>query len=217
METNFFQQIADLQLSGNIRLNIQPQSDNKLLVSLLLTSDQVKDKTAYNIPPLLLNGTPLELDNGFFEAVTKPIQKTNGLLCNLIEHEKGMEKAQKESRVEKDKAEASKKDKEGKRKKFDEQMKKVEELEKLKKIGEAIGQLPDLKLFPEFTEEIKKKSQQLRSQHGTLSLFEEPVSENNPPGETGEDTPEEEENEDNNDEDNFDYDNEPDDYDENNE
>ncbi len=211
METNFFQQIADLQLSGNIRLNIQPQQDNKLLVSLLLTSDQVKDKAAYNIPPLLLNGTPLELDNGFFEAVTNPIQKTNGLLCNLIEHEKGMEKAQKESRVEKDKAEASKKDKEGKRKKFDEQMKKVEELEKLKKIGEAIGQLPDVKLFPEFTEEIKKKSQQLRSQHGTLSLFEEPVSENN------EDTPEEEENEDNNDEDNFDDDNEPADDDENNE
>lgn len=50
-------------------------------------------------------------------------------------------------------------------------MKKVDDLVKLKKIGEAIGQLPDLKQFPEFETEIKKKSQELRGQHSSLSLF----------------------------------------------
>jgi len=221
METNFFKQISDLQLSCNIRLNIQPQQDDKFLVSLLLTNDQLKDKAAYNIPPLLLSGTALELDNGFFEAVSRPVQKTNGLLCNLSDHEKGMEKAQKESKQEKEKAESNKKDKDGKRKKFDDQMKKVDELEKQKKIGEAIGQLPDVKFFPEFTEEIKKKSQQLRSQHGTLSLFETAAGENNPPEQpelekTDEDDSEEDDDNDG-EQNNFDDDNDSDDDDENNE
>ena len=50
-------------------------------------------------------------------------------------------------------------------------MKKVDDLYKQKKIGEAIGQLPDIKQYPEFESEIRKKSQELRSQHNALSLF----------------------------------------------
>lgn len=180
METNFFQQLSDLPSFENIRLNIQKQPDNQLMISLLLTSDSINDNAIQLIPPLVLKGTAIELDEGFFKAIATPIQKTSELITNINAYEKALNTAQKESRQQKDKETTRRKEKESKRKKFEEQMKKVDELEKQKKIGEAIGQLPDLNQFPEFAEEIKKKSQQLRGQHGTLSLFEEPDPENNP-------------------------------------
>ncbi|MES2331216.1 MAG: PRTRC system protein E [Bacteroidota bacterium] len=178
MQTNFFSQIRQLGVTGNLRLNIQPQETGELIVSLLLDTSFVKDKAAKLIPPLVLKGSDNDLDNGFFEAITQPVKSTQTLLVNMQEHITAMDKANKDSRIVKDKQDAQKKEKDAKKKKFDEQMKKVDDLAKLKKIGEAIGQLPDLKLFPEFETEIRKKSQELRGQHGSLSLFgDEPVAE----------------------------------------
>lgn len=171
MQTNFFSQIKQLNVTGNLRLNIQPQESGELIVSLLLDTSHIKDKAAKLIPPLVLKGSDSDLDNGFFQAISQPVQTTQSLLVNMQQHVEAVDKAHKESRIEKDKQDTQKKDKDGKRKKFDEQMKKVDDLVKLKKIGEAIGQLPDLKQFPEFETEIKKKSQELRGQHSSLSLF----------------------------------------------
>lgn len=173
MKTSFFSSVASLQLQGNLRINIQLQAAGNMLVSVLLSDDLVKDNAVQLIPPLVLKGDPSELDEGFFDALHTPLQQTSALITNLSAYEKAMEKAQKESKQEKDKAATMNREKDSKRKRFEEQMKKVEELEKQKKIGEAIGQLPDTKVYPEFEEEIKKKAQQLRSQHGTLSLFGE--------------------------------------------
>lgn len=175
MKTNFFSQIAAMGVTAStLRVNIQPQQAGILIVSVLLADDTVKDKAAQLIPPLVLKGSATELDEGFFGSIQSPIQQTSTLIANMVAYETAMTKAGKESRQQKEQEATTQKEKDSKRKKFDEQMKKVEDLEKLKKIGEAIGQLPDLQQFPEFSEEIKKKNQQLRSQHGTLSLFEEP-------------------------------------------
>src|SRR3989339_194440 len=171
MLTNFFSRIKLLNVTGNLRMNIQPQENGELIVSLLLDTSHIKDKSAKLIPPLVLKGSDSDLDNGFFQAISQPVQTTQSLLVNMQQHVEALDKANKESRIEKDKQDTQKKDKDGKRKKFDEQMKKVDDLVKLKKIGEAIGQLPDLKQFPEFETEIKKKSQELRGQHSSLSLF----------------------------------------------
>lgn len=214
MQTNFFSQIKQLNVTGNLRLNIQPQENGELIVSLLLDTSHIKDKAAKLIPPLVLKGSDCDLDNEFFQAIAQPVQTTQSLLVNMQQHVEALDKANKESRVVKDKQDAQKKDKDGKRKKFDEQMKKVDELVKLKKIGEAIGQLPDIKQFPEFEMEIKKKSQELRGQHSSLSLFaDETVSNSNEEKDTSKEN--EENNEDDNDadddtddesEDNFDDD-----------
>lgn len=176
METNFFHQLAVLNVTGNIRLNIQPQDDGKMTVSLLLINESFKDKTANNIPPLILKGSIEELDLKFFESITTPVQKNNQLLCNMKEHELALNNTQTTSNS-KANAGSANKDKDNKRKRFDEQMKKVMDLEKLNKIGEAIGQMPDTKAYPEFETEIKTKMQQLRGKHGSLSLFGEPVVE----------------------------------------
>ncbi|MFN3664793.1 MAG: PRTRC system protein E [Sediminibacterium sp.] len=201
MQTNFFSQIKQLNVTGNLRLNIQPQENGELIVSLLLDTSHVKDKAAKLIPPLILKGSDSDLDNGFFESIAQPVMTTQSLLVNMQQHGEAVEKANKESRIVKDKQDAQKKDKDGKRKKFDEQMKKVDDLAKLKKIGEAIGQLPDVKHYPEFETEIKKKSQELRGQHSSLSLFDD-----EPTATTTEENDTSEENDDNNEDDNDDDD-----------
>ena len=170
METNFFKQMNDLKLTGNTKLNIQSLPDGTMTVSILLINDALKDKSANQIPPLIIKGSIEELDRKFFETITSPIQKTNQLLCNMKEHELALKNVQTGNNS-KANSGSGNKDKDGKRKRFEEQMKKVNDLEKLNKIGEAIGQMPDVKTYPEFEEEIKTKMQQLRAKHGTLSLF----------------------------------------------
>jgi PRTRC genetic system protein E len=171
METNFFQQISALGVIGNIVLNIQPISPEQMIVSVLITNDSIKDKAIKNIPPMVLDGSIADLDEKFFTAITEPVKKTTELFRNLAEHEKGLKTAQGSNNMQRGKNEAEKKDKDGKRKQYDEKMKKVDELEKEKKYGQAIAQMPDVKLFPEFANEINKKMTQLRSNHGTLDLF----------------------------------------------
>jgi PRTRC genetic system protein E len=201
METNFFKQLNNLKLTGNTILNIQSLPDGTMTVSILLINNSLKDKSANQIPPLILKGSVEELDLKFFETISTPIKKTNQLLCNMNEHEQALKNTQSNNNTKANSGIAGK-DKDGKRKRFDEQIKKVNDLEKLNKIGEAIGQVPDAKIFPEFEEEIKTKMQQLRAKHGTLSLFgenpEEPtnnsieeISETNSEEDPEEDDPEE--------------------------
>ncbi len=183
METNFFQQISTLGITGNIVLNIRPVSEAQMIVSVLVCNDSVKDKAIKNIPPMVLDGSIAELNEKFFTTITEPVKKTTELFRNILEHEKGLKAALGNNNIQKGKNEADK----NKRKQFDEKMKKVDELEKEKKYGQAIAQMPDVKAFPEFTDEINKKMTQLRSSHGTLDLFasQEPGSHNAASGVTG--------------------------------
>jgi PRTRC genetic system protein E len=167
METNFFQQLNAFGISGNIVLNIQPLSQEKMIVSILITNDSIKDKAVKNIPPMVLDGSITDLDEKFFSAISEPVKKTTELFRNLLDHEKGLKTAIGNNNMQKGKNEADK----TKRKQFDEKMKKVDELEKEKKYGQAIAQMPDAKAFLEFAEEINKKMTQLRGSHGTLDLF----------------------------------------------
>lgn len=192
METNFFQQINALGVIGNIVLNIQPVSSEQMIVSVLITNDSIKDKAIKNIPPMVLDGSITDLNEKFFTAITEPVKKTTELFRNLLDHEKGLKAAQGNSNMQKGKNETEKRDKEGKRKQYDEKMKRVDELEKEKKYGQAIAQMPDAKLFPEFANEINKKMTQLRANHGTLDLFADQSSDSET---TDENTPPEEEEE----------------------
>lgn len=206
MQTNFFSTLASLNLEGNFRLNIQRQPDNKMLVSVLLVHDDVKDKSVKQIPALVLAGFTDDLDKGFFDSIQEPVQKQNTLLCNLSAHEKALDKTKKDNET---KNAGTPSNSSGKRRKFDEQMKKVAELEKQQKYGQAIAQLPKEKEYPEYTVEITKKMQELKGKHGSLSLFgadEEVGSKNN----TGH-----EENNEDDDEDNDNVDQEEEDIDEN--
>lgn len=171
MQTNFFETIASLQVTGDLKIHIQQQKDAQLLVSVLLVNDNVDDEARKIIPPMNFKGTAKELDEGFFTALEKPVQQTSALFTNMQDFVVALEKTKEQSKMEKEKEGVEKKQLDERKKKYDTQLKKVSELEEKKKYGEAIGAMPKPADFPEQAEEIKNKLDELKSKHGQLELL----------------------------------------------
>ena len=157
MNTNFFNQIAQLDFTGVLQLNISKGAENNLIVSVLLHNEQCGDDAKNLIPPLTFNATPQEFDEGFFEQITTPIQKVSGLMVDMEKFLKQMEEVKKQSAMEKAKAEKAKKEQETKDKKFKQAMDKVDELEKAGKFRDAWIKVPNITDFPEKADELRKR------------------------------------------------------------
>ncbi len=171
MNTNFFNQIAQLDFTGVLQLNISKGAENNLIVSVLLHNDQCGDNAKNLIPPLTFNATPQEFDDGFFNQIQTPIEKVSGLMVDMEKFLKQMEETKKQSAMEKEKAERTKKEKEAKDKKFKDAMAKADALEKEGKFREAWIKLPTVADFPEKADEIRKRQSELSNKFGTPSLF----------------------------------------------
>ncbi|MBD1395115.1 PRTRC system protein E [Mucilaginibacter glaciei] len=187
MTTNFFEIIAGLNISGNWKITIQTEDNTAFTVSALFTALQCGDNAAKAIPPMLLNGTASELDNGFFETITGPIQQTAGLYSNMESYLKGLEAAKLASKQEQDNREKAKKqaaanksnediivpdakiNKEEKKKAYDDAMREVAELVKKLKFSDALNILPSIADYPHKEGELKKKTDYLKTQ---ISLYE---------------------------------------------
>jgi PRTRC genetic system protein E len=161
MKTNFFNQIAQLEFTGNLQLNISKGAENNLIVSVMLHNEACGDNAKNGIPPLTFNATPQEFDEGFFEQITAPIQTVSGVMVDMEKFLKQVEEAKKQSAMEKEKAEKAKKEKEAKDKKYKDSMAKVDELEKEGKFREAWIKVPDIAEFPEKADEIRKRKKEL--------------------------------------------------------
>lgn len=157
MNTNFFTQIANLNLTGNLQLTISKGAAGNLIVAVLLQNNACGDAAKEIIPPLVLRGSAGELDNGFFEKIITPMQSASGLMVNMETFMKQLEDVKKQSAMEKEKSTKEKKEKEEKEKKFREAMQKVDELEKTGRYKEAWMKLPDPALFPEQADSIRKR------------------------------------------------------------
>jgi PRTRC genetic system protein E len=73
-----------------------------MAVVVLPQSKEVKDPAAEQLIPLNLKGSPQELDEGFINAISKPVLQSTALMTNMDEYEKSTEKAAAESKAEKD-------------------------------------------------------------------------------------------------------------------
>ncbi|MFA9188713.1 MULTISPECIES: PRTRC system protein E [Flavobacterium] len=171
MNTNFFNQIAQLDFTGVLQLNISKGAENNLIVSVILNNEQCGDNAKNLIPPLTFNATPQEFDDGFFEQITAPIQTVSGLMVDMEKFLKQMEEVRKQSAMEKEKADKQKKEQEAKDKKFKDAMAKAEELEKEGKFREAWMKVPEITEFPEKADEIRKRKNALSEKFVTPSLF----------------------------------------------
>ena len=180
MNTNFFNQIQQLDFTGVLQLNISKGIESNLIVTVLLNNEQCGDSAKNGIPPLTFNATPQEFDEGFFEQITTPIQKVSGLMVDMEKFLKQMEEVKKQSAMEKEKTEKAKKEKEAKEKKFKDAMAKADELEKEGKFREAWIKVPDIMEFPEKADEIRKRKTSLSEKFGTPSLFGAMVEEEKP-------------------------------------
>ena len=171
MNTNFFNQIQQLDFTGVLQLNISKGIESNLIVTVLLNNEQCGDSAKNLIPPLTFNATPQEFDEGFFEQITTPIQKVSGLMVDMEKFLKQLEEVKKQSAIEKEKAEKEKKEKEAKDKKFKDGMAKADELEKEGKFRDAWMKVPDITEFPEKADEIRKRKGELSAKFSTPSLF----------------------------------------------
>ena len=171
MNTNFFNQIAQLDFTGVLQLNISKGVENNLIVSVILNNEQCGDNAKNLIPPLTFNATPQEFDDGFFEQITAPIKTVSGLMVDMEKFLKQMEEVKKQSAMEKEKADKQKKEQEAKDKKFKDGMAKADELEKEGKFREAWMKVPEITEFPEKADEIRKRKNALSDKFATPSLF----------------------------------------------
>ncbi|MBD3905649.1 PRTRC system protein E [Chryseobacterium muglaense] len=171
MNTNFFNQIQQLDFTGVLQLNISKGIESNLIVTVLLNNEQCGDSAKNLIPPLTFNATPQEFDEGFFEQITTPIQKVSSLMVDMEKFQKQLDEAKAQSAIEKAKTEKEKKEKEVKDKKFKDAMAKADELEKEGKFREAWIKVPDITEFPEKADEIRKRKTALSDKFATPSLF----------------------------------------------
>jgi len=93
MKTNFFEQIAGLAINGTLQINIQSHESSTLTVSVMLANTNPKITTGKNIPPMLLKGSPQELDEAFFNQVGEPVKRTVKLFANAEAYQKELDKA----------------------------------------------------------------------------------------------------------------------------
>lgn len=66
----------------DLNINIR-RTDGKLSVAVMPRRTTLKDEAGQAIVPLILNGTPMELDGQFLQIITTPLQKAQGILTNL--------------------------------------------------------------------------------------------------------------------------------------
>ena len=182
MTTNFFQNIASLNLPGTWKLVIQTDENGNMTVSELFNAT-CGDKAIKLIIPYILTGTAQDLDEAFFTKITEPVAKTAELQTNLEAHLKSVEQAKAASKMEQDKKSKEKAQanttqkntvdaeipepkisKEDKKKAYDETMNNVTELIKKLKFSEALAILPDIAEYPNKENELKKKRQYLEQQ-----------------------------------------------------
>lgn len=169
--TNFFNQIAQLEITGDLHLTIAKGAENNLIVSIMLQNEQCGDNAKQLIPPLNLRGTAEELDEGFFQQITTPLQTASGLMVNMEVFMKRLEEAKKQSAMEKEKTEKEKKEQEAKDKKFKDCMAKADELEAAGKFREAWMKVPEIADYPEKADEIRKRKSELSNQFSSTGLF----------------------------------------------
>lgn len=171
MNSNFFNQIAELDFIGNLQLIITKGAENTLIVSILLNNEKCSDNAKNIIPPLLFNATAQELDNEFIQQISSPIQIVSDVMIDMEQFLKQMEEVKKQSIKEKEKTEKAKKDKLSKDKKYEDAMLKVNELEKEGKFREAWIKVPEPTEFPQKVDEIRKRKSELSAKFSTPSLF----------------------------------------------
>ena len=171
MNTNFFNQIQQLDFTGVLQLNISKGTETKLIVSVMLNNDECGDNAKNLIPPLTFNATAQEFDEGFFEQITAPVQTVSGMMVDMEKFLKQMEEVKKQAAMEKEKADKEKKEKEARDKKYKEAMAKADELEKEGKFREAWMKVPNPADFPDYADAIRKRKTSLSDKFATPSLF----------------------------------------------
>lgn len=169
----FFQTINQVITAGtDLAINIRRVND-KLAVSVMPRRASLKDNAGEQIVPLVLNGTPEELDAGFLQAIATPMQKVQGVLTNLEAFEKQAEQASSQSKAAKSAAEKESREAREKREKMEKLIKKAEEATAGKRYSEALTCFKQARVLAavEKQKEIDTKMAEVQKKAAERSLF----------------------------------------------
>lgn len=79
----FFSKLDQLLQDGQIlNLNLLKKGD-KIHINLVPKVHKMSEEAKNKLIPLSLNGTPAELDQGFFQVINEPVQERFGLISNV--------------------------------------------------------------------------------------------------------------------------------------
>lgn len=170
----FFTAIHQM-MTENVDLTIVIRKANgQLTVATLPKSNGLKDEAQNQIVPLTVTGTPQELDAGFLQTVTRPIQKASGLIANMAHFEAQADKAAANSKAAKEAKSKESKEEREKREKYEKLMKKAEEMTTAKNYREALNLLGQAKSHANEAQlkEIEEKTQAVDKEMNKGSLFD---------------------------------------------
>lgn len=173
----FFQAINRMITAGtDLSFSIR-QVDNRLTVAVMPRRTGLKGEAGGQIVPLVLNGTPEELDAEFLQAISTPVQKAQGILTNLETFEKQAEQAASQNKGAKSPLEKEPKEVREKREKMEKLLKKADEAIAGKRYSEALTWLRQAKVLatPDRQKDIDAKMAEVQKKASEGSLFgEEP-------------------------------------------
>ena len=170
----FFTAIHQM-MTENVDLTIVIRKANgQLTVATLPKSNGLKDEAQNQIVPLTVTGTPQELDAGFLQTVTRPIQKASGLIANMVQFEAQADKAAANSKAAKEAKSKESKEEREKREKYEKLMKKAEEMTTAKNYREALNLLGQAKAHANEAQlkGIEEKIQAVDKEMNKGSLFD---------------------------------------------
>lgn len=174
----FFQAINQMITAGtDLSFSIR-QVNNRLTVAVMPRRTGLKGEAGRQIVPLVLNGTPEELDAEFLQAISTPVQKAQGILTNLEAFEKQAEQAASQNKGAKSPLEKEPKEIREKREKIEKLLKKADEATAGKRYSEALTWLRQAKALatPERQKDIDAKMAEVQKKASEGSLFgEEPL------------------------------------------
>ncbi len=177
----FFTPISQMMTEGvDLTLVMRKAADGQMTVSLMPRSQSLKEGAQNRFVPLMLSGTPAELDAGFFAAAMQPVQRVTGLIANLAEFEKQAGKAvadSKASKSAKTPKEKESKEAKDKRERYEKYMKKAEEQMAAQHYDEAILSFQQARLLAteEQAPKLDEKIAEVRAAQSQGSLFEVPA------------------------------------------
>ncbi len=164
---DFFKLISEKMKEGQkISMTILKKED-KLVASLIADTNGVKDVAVKDIPPLVINGTPEEFDEGFAE-VFKPIERTLNLMSDVKCYEAEVEEARKKTEMEKKEKEKTANEK----KKFDEALslaKKLKDEHKFKDAKDVLDKA--IKMESADSKKVAKLLSEISKESGEGTLF----------------------------------------------
>lgn len=145
----------------------------KMTVSVLPKSSGVKDSAKDQIVPLVVSGSPEELDEGFLSIVTKPVETVCGLLSRIEEFERAGQQAAAASRMAKEQKDKAASEEKARKEKYDALLAKADESVAAGRHSEALPLLEQaMEVAPEKDrQKMEKRISAAKEAMGIGSLF----------------------------------------------